>query len=249
MLRHILPLIPKHRIYVEPFFGGGAVFWAKERAEVEVINDTNDWVITFYRVLKNPGKHAQLMEKLNETLHSRQLHRRAKEVLLRAGERDAVEIAWAVWVQTQMSFAKCIFKGWGYGKASGGGACRCLSSKIDALGRTYSERLRRTYIESLDALKVINAWDDAEAFFYCDPPYFNSDMGHYKNYTEGDFVKLLDRLCTIKGKFLLSSYPCGILTRYVAENNWKVLEFHKKLAVFGKRKVQKVKTECLVRNY
>ncbi len=30
MLRHILPLIPRHQIYVEPFFGGGAVYWAKK---------------------------------------------------------------------------------------------------------------------------------------------------------------------------------------------------------------------------
>lgn len=26
MLKHILPIIPEHTIYVEPFFGGGAVF-------------------------------------------------------------------------------------------------------------------------------------------------------------------------------------------------------------------------------
>lgn len=29
MLKHILPIIPNHTIYVEPFFGGGAVFWVK----------------------------------------------------------------------------------------------------------------------------------------------------------------------------------------------------------------------------
>ncbi|MDR1937317.1 MAG: DNA adenine methylase [Tannerellaceae bacterium] len=52
MLRHILPLIPKHRIYVEPFFGGGAVFWGKEPAKVEFINDHDGEVINFYRVLK-----------------------------------------------------------------------------------------------------------------------------------------------------------------------------------------------------
>ena len=42
MLKHILPLIPQHHLYVEPFFGGGAVFWAKEPCEVEIINDYND---------------------------------------------------------------------------------------------------------------------------------------------------------------------------------------------------------------
>jgi DNA adenine methylase len=35
MLKHILPMIPKHTCYVEPFVGGGAVFWAKQQAKVE----------------------------------------------------------------------------------------------------------------------------------------------------------------------------------------------------------------------
>ena len=30
MLKYLLPMIPKHNVYIEPFFGGGALFWAKE---------------------------------------------------------------------------------------------------------------------------------------------------------------------------------------------------------------------------
>ena len=37
----ILGLIPPHRLYCEPFVGGAAVFFAKEKSKVEVINDTN----------------------------------------------------------------------------------------------------------------------------------------------------------------------------------------------------------------
>ena len=33
LIKQILPLIPKHRIYTEAFFGGGAIFFAKEQAE------------------------------------------------------------------------------------------------------------------------------------------------------------------------------------------------------------------------
>ena len=47
MLPHILPLIPEHQIYVEPFFGGGAVFWAKQPAKAEIINDFNANVVNF----------------------------------------------------------------------------------------------------------------------------------------------------------------------------------------------------------
>ena len=48
MLKYILPVIPAHDTYIEPFAGGLAVFLAKERAKVEVINDLNDEVSGFY---------------------------------------------------------------------------------------------------------------------------------------------------------------------------------------------------------
>lgn len=53
MLPYILPLIPKHEIYTESFFGGGAVFWAKTPVKTEIINDFNANVYNFYKVLKN----------------------------------------------------------------------------------------------------------------------------------------------------------------------------------------------------
>lgn len=52
MLKEIEPCIPEHRIYVEPFFGGGAVFFAKQPSEAETINDINAMVVNFYEVCK-----------------------------------------------------------------------------------------------------------------------------------------------------------------------------------------------------
>ena len=48
MLKHILPLIPPHRIYIEPFCGGAAVFFAKQPAQLSIINDTNKEIVNFY---------------------------------------------------------------------------------------------------------------------------------------------------------------------------------------------------------
>ena len=48
MLKHILPLIPRHRIYTEAFCGGAAVLFAKRPAEAEVINDINMELTNFY---------------------------------------------------------------------------------------------------------------------------------------------------------------------------------------------------------
>ena len=50
---HIIPLIPEHRVYVEPFFGGGTIFFEKGPSYLEVINDINHNVVNFYEVMQN----------------------------------------------------------------------------------------------------------------------------------------------------------------------------------------------------
>jgi len=39
LAKHILPLFPEHTCYVEPFCDGAALFFAKDKSRVEVIND------------------------------------------------------------------------------------------------------------------------------------------------------------------------------------------------------------------
>ena len=78
MLGTILPLIPEHKIYTEAFFGGGAVFWAKQPTRVEFINDHNAEVINFYRVLKND--FAALKREIDATLHSEGMQKEAKAI-------------------------------------------------------------------------------------------------------------------------------------------------------------------------
>lgn len=54
LTQEILRLIPKHKQYDEPFFGGGAVFFSKWPSEVEFINDINGEMINFYRMSIRP---------------------------------------------------------------------------------------------------------------------------------------------------------------------------------------------------
>ena len=52
LLDRILPLIPEHETYYEPFLGGGAVFFALQ-PEKAVINDFNKKLIGMYRQVRN----------------------------------------------------------------------------------------------------------------------------------------------------------------------------------------------------
>ncbi len=69
--QYIVPMIPSDiQTYVEPFFGGGAIYFAKPKwASCEIINDINDEIINLYRVVKERGP--ELAKEFNLVLSSR----------------------------------------------------------------------------------------------------------------------------------------------------------------------------------
>ena len=115
--------------------------------------------------------------------------------------------------------------------------------------KTYSTCLETAEIFNRDALNVIALKDTAETLHYIDPPYVGSNCGHYEGYTQENFYELLELLATIKGKFLLSSYPNDALLSAREKHNWRSMDIVQNLSVSGKGTEGKTKTECLTFNY
>jgi DNA adenine methylase len=98
----IIPLIPEHNLYCEPFLGGGAIFFRKPKSKVEVINDVNSELVNFYRVVQQD--FVSLEKEIMITLHSRDLQPKARviyEILIcsipskglgRLGSRNQVSV-------------------------------------------------------------------------------------------------------------------------------------------------------------
>ena len=240
MLSVILPMIPEHSIYVEPFFGGGAVFWAKEPAQVEFINDINGEVANFYRVLQTD--YDALKREVDQTLHSELMHREARAIYRSPEGHTPVRRAWAVWTLSHQSFYAILGSTW---KCS---MSRSVAGQIQGrkenFTETYTRRLEHTSIFSRDALEILRRADRPTAFHYVDPPYFNSDMGHYGGYTADDFDQLLEVLSELKGRFMLSSYPSELLSEFTAAHGWYTVEVEQQRSAGGGRKV-----EVLTMNY
>ena len=104
-------------------------------------------------------------------------------------------------------------------------------------------------IFSRPATELPEIYNTPETFTYYDPPYFNSDCGHYKGYTEKDYVELLLSASRRKGKFLLSSYPNRPLKIACEVFGWNYKEIKQTLSVDGRRKETKYKIEALAWNY
>lgn len=246
MVRHILPAIPVHKLYCEPFAGGAAIFFSKCPSEVEILNDTNRELINFYRVVQND--FTSLEKEIQITLHSRDLHRKASVIYNNSDMFSEIKRAWALWVLSSQGFAGILDGSWGY-ERSGNSVTKKLENKKRLFTIDLAIRLQNVQIECADALYIIRSRDGDSSFFYTDPPYYNSDMGHYDGYGLNDFEELLKLLSSIKGRFLLSSYPSDILKAYTKANHWHTKSFDALVSVGTKPTRSKKKTELLTANY
>ncbi|MBS1641529.1 MAG: DNA adenine methylase [Bacteroidetes bacterium] len=242
MLTHILPLIPQHEIYTEVFFGGGAVFWAKQKSGVEVINDLNGNVINFYNVLKTD--FAALKREVEQTIHSRLVYKRAMVIYDIPQLFTPVQRAWAFWVATNMGYSSQVGS-WAfdyYGKTE-----RKIAVRIEEFTDIYSERLKHTSIENNDACNVLSVRDRPNAFHFVDPPYVGANQGHYSGYTQENMNELLSTLATLKGKFMLTTYPNDELTNSIKKYGWHTKSFDMFLSASNTK--QKRKIEVITTNF
>lgn len=246
LAKRIIQMIPEHGLYCEPFVGGGAVFWNKPSSKVEVINDTNRELINFYRTVKHD--YVSLEKQIEITLHSRDQHRKATVIYNNPDMFSELQRAWAVWTLANEGFASKIDATWGYDVASATMG-RKIRNRREGFTLDYAVRMQDVQIECADALRIITSRDRPTSFFYIDPPYFNSDCGHYDGYTIEDFEMLLKVLSRLEGKFLLSSYPSEILEQYRAENDWYQFEIEQTVSVARKKVRQKRKREVFTANY
>jgi len=58
LTKTLLSLIPPHSVYIEPFFGGGALFFHLEPKRA-IINDINSKLISFYLGVKMTLTHSK----------------------------------------------------------------------------------------------------------------------------------------------------------------------------------------------
>lgn len=49
----IIPYFPAHKIYIEPFFGAGGMFFNKPKAKYNIVNDLDSDVFNLFDIILN----------------------------------------------------------------------------------------------------------------------------------------------------------------------------------------------------
>ncbi len=95
----IIKHMPPHHSYLEPYFGCGAVLFAKQPAPIETVNDLDGEVVNFFRVIRDPESRKRLQDWITYTPYARRVY----EEVARDDTTDPVERAACFAVKTMQS--------------------------------------------------------------------------------------------------------------------------------------------------
>lgn len=211
----IVSYIPRHKVYLEPFFGSGAVFFNKEPSHIETINDLNSDVYNFFKVLREKGN--VLAEQIKMTPFCREEYESAYE------DRavDDIEKARLFAVRCWQGFgcSNLYRNGFRSGQRENSPDCAKVWNQIPERLHEAAKRLKMAQIENLPAVELINRYDTEDVFIYCDPPYLH---GTRKNYLykhemeDSEHEELLKMLLDHPGKVLISGYDNDMYNDYLS---------------------------------
>lgn len=230
----LIEQFPPHKVYVEPFGGAASVLIRKERSYAEVYNDLDREVVNLFRVLRDDGTAARLVDALRLTPFARGEFEGSYEPT-----DDQVEGARRFIARSFMGFGsnghnpkrKTGFRH--NSNRSGTIPARDWANYPDCLGLIV-ERLRGVVIDSRDACEVMSAHDDPHTLHYVDPPYLPEtrslknpyDLTYAGMYahemTAADHERLLEHLLGLKGMVVLSGYPAPLYDD--ALSDWRRIE-------------------------
>jgi DNA adenine methylase len=238
----VLELMPRHLNYVEPFFGGGQVLFARDPADPqywltdasgrlwkgvnEVVGDLNADLAIFYAVLRDAEGFPEFCRRANLTQFDEATWEEARAQLA-GGVRDRITRAWALFVCCRLSLAGRMraFTGMTKVRLRGGrgNEVNAFLGAVEGLPEVHA-RLRDVQVLHRDAVRVLQDYDVPGTFAYCDPPYLHATRTATRVYahemTEAQHRQLLDALLGLRhAKVILSGYASPLYDSALA--SWR----------------------------
>lgn len=223
--------------YIEVFGGGGWVLFGKPpnlKRKLEVYNDYNSNLANLFYCVKNrtcdfllelgflPINSRDEFSMIRTFLEKQEPDTTFLQEELTLAEQnlsppDYEEIRAILLENAQMTdvkraaaFFKLIRYSYGSGCTSFGCQPFDVRKCFDAIWQA-SHRLSETVIENKDFEALIRQYDRDNAFFYCDPPYYETE-GHYEVvFRKEDHMRLRDTLKACRGKWMVSYNDCDFI--------------------------------------
>ena len=229
--------IDKYTKYIEPFVGGGNILMEAPYKKIMIASDTDTTVINIFKDLQKadldtfinfdfiPNKKVWISYK--NKLDDKQLDPTERLIM-------------------NMYIKLFSFNGMGQGYnpniRAQGRQYKTLKENIKA----YKETLKHVKFYKKSYTVIIPKYDSDSSFFYCDPPYYETDTTDYETGTI-DHLELFNILDNIKGYFLLSYNDTPYIRKLY--KNYHITSFKNHQSFTGYGGGDKIVTDLLISNY
>ncbi len=231
-------MLPPHKTYVEPFCGSAAVFFAKEPADVEVLNDADGEIAKAYRMIQRLT--ADKIKRLGKLKWdgSRAVFDRLKK------EHPSGDV--------QKLYRFLYLTHFAYGKMRGKSYSPSLEgvpSRTVARIEQMLPRLKKARVFGTDYERIVRRYDGKDTAFFLDPPYAGYDVAvGEKTFDEERFFKLLKSL---KGRWLVTYGVRGKLPKLLKDAGYHTQQIRTRRSIRAMRGVggPSVLTQLIITNY
>jgi DNA adenine methylase len=234
----IVPIIPPHKTYVELFAGSGAIFYNKEKAVKNVLNDLDKDTLDRFKLLKKAPLDVEKYPDFKGSLKV------ARHFFDHHGDAIADRVMLEK-LKTCTGFQNNpVKKSTGIYKAP-------MAKNVVRLMSEYQEKLDGTILENKDYEAVVKKYDGPDTFFFVDPPYENTNKSFGYAEDKGfDFERLERVLKSIKGKFLMTINDSKRIRQLFKDFRIKAVDVPDNWTTAGKKGSKRgVRKELFITNY
>ena len=225
---------PPHKIYIEPFFGAGGMFFNKPKAKYNIVNDLDSDVFNLFQVVMNQK------EELEKAFYMMPIHSDLLKYWKKNQETEPIKKALRFLFLSNWQL---------YGKMGsldiGNVNKNTFRPKLDLTNEilynvTFDNCCFSKFIKKATAGRVGNTKD---IFIYCDPPYLNTTDNYSNSFTESDSLELFETLQNTGCKWAMSEFNHPFILEQAKQRNLNVI-------IIGERQnLKNRRTEILITNY
>ena len=231
---------PPHKIYIEPFFGAGGMFFNKPKAKYNIVNDMDSDVFNLFQVVMNQKE--ELLNYLELMPYDQNLF----EYWKINKEIEAIPKAARFLFLSNMSYL---------GKSDTMKIMFCTSLNSLMKNINGCNNFSRTKFSNLDFRKFLNAIeykkdgrnDEKKTLIYNDPPYLGTGNNYNaNNWNEKDALDLFSeniKLGERGAKFAISEFNNPFILDLAKQYNLEVITIGERQNLKNRR------TEILIVNY
>lgn len=225
---------PAHKIYIEPFFGAGGMFFNKRKAKYNIVNDIDSNVFNLFNVVMNNKSE------LIEAFEIMPIHQDLHEYWKQTEETEPIKKALRFIFLSNFSFL-----------GTGNSLNFCIEKPKQIVKNNIDkvfEKLQDVMFMNCDfreMQKNLNKFElhKQDYFWYADPPYLNTLDNYSNSFTEKDAFDLFEMLDNSGCKFAISEFDNDFVMNQAKERKLNIIYIGERTNLKNKR------TEILITNY